>query len=95
MPVANTDQCLAVTGLYVHVIVVAVFVCVSEWGTDFYQVAYFYIIAGDFRMFLGEDKNKVSNIVKPNVAAFKLLYESSLNEIGIFPENGVINKVCS
>ncbi|XP_060036674.1 phosphatidate cytidylyltransferase, mitochondrial isoform X3 [Erinaceus europaeus] len=36
--------------------------------------------AGDFRMVIGEDKTKVLNIVKPNVAHFRELYGSILQE---------------
>ncbi|KAB0378601.1 hypothetical protein FD755_010179 [Muntiacus reevesi] len=37
-------------------------------------------IAGDFRMVVGEDKAKVLNIVKPNMAHFRELYGSILQE---------------
>uniref|UniRef100_A0A2K6UX27 Phosphatidate cytidylyltransferase, mitochondrial n=1 Tax=Saimiri boliviensis boliviensis TaxID=39432 RepID=A0A2K6UX27_SAIBB len=36
--------------------------------------------SGDFRMLVGEDKTKVLNIVKPNVAHFRELYGSILQE---------------
>ncbi|XP_039564404.1 phosphatidate cytidylyltransferase, mitochondrial isoform X2 [Passer montanus] len=36
--------------------------------------------AGDFRMIIGEDKFKVQNIVKPNVAHFQKLYSTILQD---------------
>ncbi|XP_077607728.1 phosphatidate cytidylyltransferase, mitochondrial isoform X4 [Crocuta crocuta] len=36
--------------------------------------------SGDFRMVVGEDKTKVLNIVKPNIAHFRELYDSTLQE---------------
>ncbi|XP_006169109.1 phosphatidate cytidylyltransferase, mitochondrial-like [Tupaia chinensis] len=36
--------------------------------------------SGDFRMVVGEEKTKVWNIVKPNVAHFRELYGSILQE---------------
>uniref|UniRef100_A0ABI7X8S4 Phosphatidate cytidylyltransferase, mitochondrial n=1 Tax=Felis catus TaxID=9685 RepID=A0ABI7X8S4_FELCA len=36
--------------------------------------------SGDFRMVVGEDKTKVLNIVKPNIAHFRELYGSILQE---------------
>ena len=36
--------------------------------------------SGDFRMVIGEEKAKVLNIVKPNVAHFRELYESILQK---------------
>lgn len=44
-------------------------------------------------MYVGEDKNKVFNIVKPNIAAFKALYEPHLKEMVIFSKNGVTKRV--
>ena len=44
-------------------------------------------------MYFGEDKKKVSNIVKPNLAEFRSLYRTHLQEMGVHPENGVIFKV--
>lgn len=35
---------------------------------------------GDFRMVVGEDRNKIENIVKPNLSHFKKLYLSIINE---------------
>ncbi|KAI1890403.1 hypothetical protein AGOR_G00153360 [Albula goreensis] len=36
--------------------------------------------SGDFRMVIGEDKSKVSNIVKDNLAHFRILYSNILQE---------------
>ena len=38
----------------------------------------FYIVSGDFRMYIGEDKKKVHNIVKANLPGFQKLYEPVL-----------------
>lgn len=38
------------------------------------------VTSGDFRMVIGEEKAKVLNIVKPNVAHFRELYESILQK---------------
>ncbi|XP_076595903.1 phosphatidate cytidylyltransferase, mitochondrial isoform X2 [Chaetodon auriga] len=36
--------------------------------------------AGDFRMVIGEDKSKVSNIVKDNIEHFRILYSNILRD---------------
>ncbi|KAG9353034.1 hypothetical protein JZ751_017610 [Albula glossodonta] len=38
------------------------------------------VLAWDFRMVIGEDKSKVSNIVKDNLAHFRILYSNILQE---------------
>ena len=37
--------------------------------------------SGDFRMIVGEDRNKVSNIVRPNVTLFRQLYSNRLADL--------------
>lgn len=50
--------------------------------------------AGDFRMFVGEDKLKVKNIVRGSLTEFQNLYSSVLHEfVEILPGNLMI-KVC-
>ena len=39
-----------------------------------------YFFVGDFRMLVGEDRNKIENIVKPNLSHFRKLYSSIINE---------------
>ena len=49
---------------------------------------------GDFRMHVGEDRNKVSNIVKPNLPAFRSLYAIHLKDMANISDNQIIKKVC-
>lgn len=39
-----------------------------------------FVLIGDFRMVVGEDKTKVLNIVKPNIVHFRELYGNILQE---------------
>ena len=49
---------------------------------DVVYVGVFVILyAGDFRMFIGEDKDKIRNIIRPNVAEFERLYEPHLSSL--------------
>ena len=43
-------------------------------------------------MYFGEDKNKVGNIVKPNLAAFRDLYEPYLKEMATVGSEGMVVK---
>lgn len=50
---------------------------------------------GDFRMIIGENKNKVSNIVKPNIEHFRELYYPLLKEYdSINISNNFIHQNC-
>lgn len=67
---------------------------------DFTEEALFITIAGlsyngDFRMVVGEDRNKVTNIVRPNMAHFRKLYGKILeSEVHVHwdKENGHISQ---
>ena len=48
---------------------------------------------GDFRMWIGEDRNKVRNIVRPNVAEFEKLYQPFMGELVEMNHSGMMRKV--
>lgn len=50
---------------------------------DFYLQVASLSYMGDFRMTFGEDRNKVDNIVSPNVRYFRELYDPVLDEFGL------------
>ncbi len=52
-------------------------------------------ITGDFRMYFGEDKNKVYNIVQPNLELLKSMYKMHLEELVFVSDGRIIKKVCS
>lgn len=54
--------------------------------------------SGDFRMVVGENKNKVSNIVKPNLREFRKYYHDMMDtteNIHWHKQNGYIEQDCS
>lgn len=59
---------------------------------EFYHVLSNLSYAGDFRMILGEKKNKVENIVKPQLKSFRQLYKPILNTLSDYVDFPNIKK---